>query len=352
MKYFLLAMLLIGMALLGVILAETNLAEVWERLHELSWFGLGGILLVYLVGRVLETGSWLFTIRSVPFGLGWLFRLWKVLMFGSAMEMVTPLAGLGGEPIKAMVLKRHYGIPYGEATASLVLTRVTDTTAQILFIALGLVLVFAADLLPLPYQLAAILSLALFSVCILLFFLAQRHRAFSRLRGRLERGWLAGRSLSRRAVVILNLLHDIEDRLVAFYTTDRRRVALSIAWSFCEWISGAIAAYLALDFLGHPISFADAIVIEAFMVLVRSMLFFVPGDIGTQEGALVLICGAITGSATLGLALAAIRRARDLLFIVWGLAIGSVYSFGGAYGAETGSSLPPSARESIDAQST
>ena len=72
-------------------------------------------------------------------------------------------------------------------------------------------------------------------------------------------------------------------------------------------------------------SFFDAMVIESFVILVRSTLFFVPADLGTQEGAQVLICGAITGSPALGLALAAIRRARDLLWIAWGLGIGSRY---------------------------
>jgi hypothetical protein len=55
------------------------------------------------------------------------------------------------------------------------------------------------------------------------------------------------------------------------------------------------------------------------------MLFFVPGDVGTQEGALMLICGAITGSASTAFALATIRRVRDLLLVTAGLAIGSHY---------------------------
>ena len=54
-----------------------------------------------------------------------------------------------------------------------------------------------------------------------------------------------------------------------------------------------------------------------------------PADVGTQEGALLLICSAVTGSPTLAVALAAIRRSRDILWIVWGLAIGSRYSLKG-----------------------
>jgi uncharacterized membrane protein YbhN (UPF0104 family) len=106
-------------------------------------------------------------------------------------------------------------------------------------------------------------------------------------------------------------------------------MTLSILAAFCEWMCAAIATWIAIRFLGHPISFADAIVIEAFVTLVRSAFFFVPADLGTQDGAQVLICSAMTGSPELGVALAAVRRARDLVWVIWGLAIGSAYSLGG-----------------------
>ena len=117
-----------------------------------------------------------------------------------------------------------------------------------------------------------------------------------------------------------------------FYSTERRRFALSVLGAFGDWCSGALAVYIAMHLLGHPVSAADALVIEAFVMLVRSTFFFVPGDLGTQEAAHVLICTAVTGSPALGLALAAVRRARDLLWIAWGLAIGWRYSLVGAGG--------------------
>ncbi len=43
----------------------------------------------------------------------------------------------------------------------------------------------------------------------------------------------------------------------------------------------ALATYIAMDLLGHPISVVDAVVIEACMLLVRALFFFVPADIGT-----------------------------------------------------------------------
>lgn len=321
-----LVMMAVGAGLLGLVLYQTDLGVVWRELRHLGFWGLALILFLYWLCVLAQTASWLFTLRDARPGARWLYRLWKVFMVGGAFEMTTPLAGLGGEPVKALLLKRHYGVRYRNATASLVLARTTDLIGEIAFIAIGLALMFRSDALAPVYRLAAASGLAAISLGVGLFTLVQQRRALSRLRGWLERGWLARRTLSQRAVTALDSLHDIDERLASYYGSERRRLLASVVAAFGDWALGAVAVWVAAHLLGHPLSWDAAVVVESFLVLVRSALFFVPADIGTQEGALVLITGAVAGSPELGLALAAIRRARDLIWIAWGLAIGSLYS--------------------------
>jgi uncharacterized protein (TIRG00374 family) len=318
---------LLGAALLGFVLYETNLDEVWRHLKALGAPGIVLMLLIYLVAFAFEVFSWQLTLPSVPLSPTWHFRLWKVLMFGSALEKVTPFAGLGGEPIKALVLKRHFGVPYGEGTASLVLTRMSDVVALILFVTMGLCLILSEDVLSVPFQIGAVAGLTLLVVNTIGFFVVQRYRAFSALRAWLDRRF--GSRIGARVGAVLDGVRDVEDHLVNFYTARPGRFVASIFTSFWQWLTGAIAAYAALTLLGHDVSFADAIVIEAVTLLVISTLFFVPGDIGTQEVAMVTIVEGLTGSADLGLTLAAIRRAHDLVWIALGLAIGGSYSVSG-----------------------
>lgn len=77
-------------------------------------------------------------------------------------------------------------------------------------------------------------------------------------------------------------------------------------------------------FLGAPVSFWEAWIIEATAQLVRAGLFFIPAGIGVQEGAFVLICGAITGTPALGVAVSIVRRIREVVWIAWGFLIGTV----------------------------
>jgi uncharacterized protein (TIRG00374 family) len=322
---------LLGAALLGFVLAQTNLGEVWRHLHALGVAGIALMALIYLAAFLFEVLSWQLTLASVPLTPRWLSRLFNVLMFGSALEKVTPFAGLGGEPIKAVALKRHYGVPYGEGTASLVLTRMSDVVALILFVTMGLCLILSEDVLSVPFQIGAVAGLTLLVANTIGFFIVQRYRAFSKLRGWLDRRF--GERIGARVGAILDGIHEVEDHLVDFYTARPWRFVASIFAAFCQWMMGAVAAYAALDLLGHPVSFADAIVIEAVTLLVISTLFFVPGDLGTQEVAMVTIVEGLTGSSDLGLALAAIRRAHDIMWIVWGLAIGWTYSMSGVEAA-------------------
>ncbi len=319
-------MLLVGAVLLAVILQRTDLGEVWMRLEQV---GAGGSLLLlglYVGGFILEAMAWLFTLTAAPFTTTWIYRLWKLLMVGTAFEYTVPAAGLGGEPVKVVLLKQRYDIEYREATASIILMKMTDVSGQLLFIAAGLFFIVGAGVLSPRYQLLASTGLALLTVGVVLFFLVQRYQGTSRLARRLESGLLAGRSLGVYLRAGLGVLDDVEHRLIHFYTESRSRLLASVGFNLANWFSNGVVVWAALYFLGRPSPLTDAIIIEAFVVLVRSSLFFVPGYIGTQEAAYVIICEGMTGSPELGLALATIRRARDLLWITWGLAITSTYS--------------------------
>jgi uncharacterized membrane protein YbhN (UPF0104 family) len=240
-KRFMVAMMAVGALLLGLVLYETDLGVVWRELRHLGPWGLAFVLFLYWLCVLAQAGSWLFTLRDARPDARWLYRLWKVFMVGGAFEMTTPLAGFGGEPVKALLLKRHYGVRYRDATASLVLARTTDVIGEIAFIAIGLAFMFRSDALAPAYRLAAASGLAAISVGVALFVLVQQRRALSRLRGWLERGWLSGRTLSQRATAALESLHDIDDRLASYYGAERRRLLASVVAAFGDWILGAVA---------------------------------------------------------------------------------------------------------------
>ena len=89
--------------------------------------------------------------------------------------------------------------------------------------------------------------------------------------------------------------------------------------SFVAYIVAAGEIWLALYFLGHPVSVAEAILIDALTHAVSSAAFVVPAALGVQEGGFMVIGGLLGLTPEIALALALARRARDLILFLPGL---------------------------------
>ena len=312
--------LAIGLGLLSWILAGADLAAVWLHTTSVGVVGISVVLGLYALEFLADVAVWQVTFKTIPFRPLWLKRLYVVRMVGEAFNAVTPMASMGGEPVKVVLLKKYYGIPYGEASASVLLAKTTNLIALVVFLAGGFLLLLLDSRFSAAYKSAAGAGLAGFTAVIAVFFLVQRLRVSSRLSARLSR-WRFG----ARIAEALHHIEAFDDRLAAFYA-DRRRFAAARLLALSNWFIGALGIYVTMLFLGAPVTFTEAWIIEAFAQLVRAGTFFIPASIGAQEGAFVLVCAVLTGSPAFGLAAALIRRFRELVWISGGLLLGWRFS--------------------------
>ena len=322
MRYATILLLIAGSALLVFTLARADLGQAWSQLHDVGWSGVAVLAGLLLAASLAQAGILIQTVPTAGMTLRWTHALWKVWMVGEAFNTVTPLGSFGGEPVKAALLKKHYGIGLREATAALVLAQTIGIIALVAFLLAGVVLMLRSPVLPPAFSTTAGFALAGFAGCVLLLFLTQRHGMLSRVGRR-----LAGTRLGGRAQTVVELIHDVEHRLITFYTRERGRFALALGLGFSYWLFGMLRTSATMAWLGRPITWTDAWIIEAGLLLVRSVFFLVPGNVGTQEAALVMSCGAITGSSTLGLAMAIIRRVLELAWVGVGLLVGWTFSW-------------------------
>jgi uncharacterized membrane protein YbhN (UPF0104 family) len=87
------------------------------------------------------------------------------------------------------------------------------------------------------------------------------------------------------------------------------------------WLLGALEAFVMLWALGIDASVLTATVIEALGSGVRFATFLVPASLGAFEGANAAAFGALGFGAGAGLAFSLVRRARQVVWVVLGLAI-------------------------------
>lgn len=317
MKRVTLVLLVLGGLLLVFIIQQTDLERVWEVLRQVGWLGLTAIIGLHFLAFLAETTLWYFTLPSAKADPKWVYRLWKAMMVGEAFNIVTPLASLGGEPVKAALLKQHCGIAYREGTAAIVLSQTLINGALVVFLLIGLILLLTTNALPFKYRLAAASGMIVFSLGVLGFFAVQRSKLLSRFGY-----WLGNRRLNEQTRSVLQLVHEIEDRIIAFYSNAPRRLVLAVGASFFHWVFMAIAVYVSLWFLGRPVTLSEAWILIAVVVLVRSALFILPAGFGSQEATFVLLSGAMIGAPAVGFAVALLMRSRDIMWVTWGLMIG------------------------------
>jgi hypothetical protein len=104
----------------------------------------------------------------------------------------------------------------------------------------------------------------------------------------------------------------LHDRLISLY---RRRPA--VLGSGCihlgGWLLGAGEIWLTFYALGTPTGLEQCLILESLGTAARSAGFFVPGALGIQEVALVLVGGLVGISLPSAMLLAIVKRLRDVL---------------------------------------
>jgi glycosyltransferase 2 family protein len=303
-----LLLLLLGLAVLVALVLEHDPAAVWASIARLSWRL--GVVLVFPVALVMlfDTLGWRFAFRRdrIPFGVLIVTRL-----AGEAFNIVTPTAAMGGEVVKAWLLRDR--APLDESVPSVIIAKTTITIAQGLFLLLGVGL--AALTLRGSPLLAGMEWLLGLEVLALGAFIVMQTRGLV--------GWSA-RVLARLGVRRLGAsatVARVDEALADFYARRPGRLGLSIVFHLVAWLLGSLEAWLILSFLGLGVSLATATVIEAFGTGVRFATFLVPASLGAQEGGYVVTFLALGLGTAEGVSFGLVRRIRELAWVAIGLLI-------------------------------
>ncbi|MGE4014073.1 MAG: lysylphosphatidylglycerol synthase domain-containing protein [Alphaproteobacteria bacterium] len=312
--------------MLILIVWQIDLPEVASLLLGINWW----IIPILALGQfafMLDVWVWQLALCRVRPSAIWSYRLWKLRMVGEAYNNSTPLGTIGGEPLKALLLKTHYGIGYRRGIASLTVARTCMIIGLLPLLAVGLICILTEPKLPSDYAATATAGFAAMTTFAALLFLAQRFRCFS------IAGWgLTWARRHNRARLWISQIRNIEDLLVRFYTLQKSRFALAVLLASLNWICGAVEIWIVLNVVDGPASWTDAFIIESIVQFLRAGIFFVPAGVGIQEGAFFLLGTALTGNPAIGIVVGGVRRIRELIWIMWGLAIGWRYSLAPAAG--------------------
>ena len=235
-----------------------------------------------------------------------------VLWVREAVNTLLPVARIGGE-VAALGLLTKAGMPMASSVGSLVVETTLSVITTFLFVIMGL-WVFSLRVPEQGMFLQWALGLGISALLLCGLVILQRAGGFQ----------IIAKLINKVAADKFKTLNQsgakLDRAVMAFYSRPKRLFGCTL-WSFLGWWVGAFEIWVALYFLGHHGSFTDGIILEAMILATGSAAFFVPASIGVQEGT-ILVFGKMLGIPTeVCIALALIRRTRDIFVMAPALLI-------------------------------
>ncbi len=299
---------LVGIGLITALIAYNGVDDIVAALNSV---GVGALAfgLVHVGTIMLDSRGW----RTILSGqgrtgfAGLLLKRW----IGMSVNSLLPVAQVGGEFVRARLLAKA-GVAGDLAGASVVVDLTIGLLTQAGFAMIGIVmlLIHAGGF---DRMNNLVTGIALFGGLILLFGLVQNRGLFWPLASRLQR-MLGSKALAGLAAGAASL-----DRTIRQLYRDRRRLMAAAGWRLGGWLFGSVEIWLGFFLLGHPIAIGEAVAMESVGQIVRSAGFVIPGGLGVQEGGLMLAGSWLGLAPDQVLAVALLKRARELVYGVFGL---------------------------------
>ena len=296
-------LVLTGLAVVAYLIAQIGPTAIWSSFVRLGWRLPLVLAFPYVLAAVVDTLAWRLLLSGpVPFGL-----IFRARLAGEAVNLATPTMAVGGEPLKAYLLRPRVRLLDG--FVSVIADKTTIVAGQILFLAAGLLA--ARTLTPLSGRLMPIMTglLAIEVLAIGGFALVQANRGLGgggRILGRM------GARIGVGGAGYLEGLGDLDRALATLYRSGRRRLAASAVVHALAWASGGLEIYIVLRLLGTEVPLLTALIIESFASGVKFASFMVPASLGALEGGYVAFFEAFGLTATGGLAFVLVRRLREM----------------------------------------
>jgi putative membrane protein len=304
-------LLSMGVLLFVALLISQDLAAIVAILSRAGW-GLLIVALFHFLPLVLDALAIRVLIKPGSIRHPYRDSL-TARWLGESANSLMPGGQIGGP----LLMTRHLsqcGMRMEEAAAAITVSTTLQTFAQILFALMGAALLgVQASRFSFSLDVTVLMASAFLAVQVGGFYLIQRRGLFSKLMRAVKR--LSGK---RDWSHWISHAQAIDTAVEEAYRRDGAVMA-SFFLSLVGWVVGTGEVYLILHFLGMPVSWRDALLLESLGQAIRGAGFAIPGALGVQEGGYLLLAPLAALGPDTALALSLAKRARELLLGVPGI---------------------------------
>lgn len=309
-------LLLVGFTILAFLGDEYGFVNVVINIGKTGWWFLA-IIGTWLIVYLLNSIAFYFILnarnKKIPFK-----EVLSVSLSGFAINYITPVINLGGEPYKIWALKNKIGLH--SSVASVVLYTMLHFLSSFVFWMIGIVII--------PFTISLNSELKYLSIMILIisiagviFFLSRHKKGMIQWLLRFIHKIPHSHKIINRLGLKDEMPEIIDEQIVDLYNNQKKYFYGSLLFEVIARVAASLEFVFILWSIGIQISFTEAILINAFSSLLINIFFFIPMTLGVREGSLFFIMDLLKYSPGIGVYVGLINRLREFFWILVGLII-------------------------------
>ena len=294
---------LAGTALFVYAVRRAGVADIIEAIRRVGW-GLALILALAGIRFIIRAECWRWCLP--PDTLLPMRRALSAFLAGDAVGNITPLGLLASEPTKVLLTRHH--LATRESVASLAIENLVYAASVLAMIGLGVVVLAFRVAIPAAWRIALLGALAALVVVAAI--------AVRALRGT----WNPARGARPRWRERIASVRDEARRFSGGHPDRLWRVfALDLAFHAVA----VVEVYITLEWLlgTQSPTVIEAIVFEALNRVITVAFKFVPFRVGIDEVSAGALAPILSMNPAAGVALAVVRKVRNLFWAAIGLAL-------------------------------
>ncbi len=310
--FFILSSLL-GISLFFAVVYKVGWPSIIKAVSTFSLWELAIVVVLAFAQQFVTTWRWHLILKSQGYHLSY-FRLLLAKLVGFAVDYTTPTPNIGGEALRAYVLKKDSDVNFSTGLASVIIDKVMDFSYALPFVLAGVIYALLHFDLTGKLILFLLLVAIIFVFLILLFYIRilNGKHFFSLIMRfiQLHRINAIGRLIEK--------MRSFEDIIIHFFRDHRRVLYSGLLFSF---LGGAIAIlqyYIILQFFDLQVSLLTVLIVITLTII--TYLLPIPGSLGSQEAGLALIFSFLGFGAQVGIAFSFVIRVPEVLKVGIGYA--------------------------------
>ena len=313
MKKFHRFSLLLGFLLLALLIWKIGLRALWQEMTLLGW-GLVPLILSEGVVDLVHTLGWRYCLSGPHRALSF-FQIFRIRMAGTAINYITPTAGLGGEVTKGALLSlNHQGV---EAATGVIIGKLAFSLAQLLLVVIGSLTILWTIHLPAAALAAMRTATILLGGGILAFLAVQKYGKLGAVVRWLVTHKVGGKSLEKAA----HHINAVDEELKLFYKERPADLPLAVFWHIVGMAFATVQTWYFLFLLTDQASLTTAAAVWILGSWLDLMSFAIPIDIGVLETTRVIAFRTLGFHSALGLTYGITIRLRHIFWTGVGLLI-------------------------------